>query len=136
MRSTECIPPAAVLQGPAAGVLEFREARSGSREPESGRGAGRGQLFPAAVRATPSQQRCEESGRRGRGREGGTGKEGGTEGGRSSRAKHPSGRNPREARAGMRGVPRAALLLFLLAFWHKTGTVGDYLGNPKSGMTQ
>lgn len=98
---------------------ERREVGAVSRS--RGRGAGRGQLFPAAARATPRQQRCEESGRRGRGREGGTGIEGGTEGGRSSRARHPSGRNPREASAGMRGVPRAGALSLSARFLAQDG---------------
>lgn len=59
-----------------------------------GRGAGRGQLFPAAVRATPGQQHCKESGRRGRG-------EGGREGGNLLEGQAPLGEKP--ARGDLRG---------------------------------
>lgn len=62
--------------------------------------------------------------------------EGRREGGRSSRAKHPSGKNPQEAGAGDTRVRRAGALSFRLLSGNETGTVGDYLGNPKSGMTQ
>lgn len=37
---------------------------------------------------------------------------------------------------GSAGSRERELSLSLPAFRHETGTVGDYLGNPKSGMTQ
>ena len=95
-------------------------------------------MFPAAASATPRQQRCKESGRRGRRKARGKGREGQEEGGREIlQGQAPSGRNPREASAAeTRGPKERALFLFPLSFRHKMGTVGDYLGNPKSGMTQ
>jgi hypothetical protein len=41
-----------------------------------------------------------------------------------------------QAPRGSAGSREQALPLSLPAFRHETGTVGDYLGNPKSGMTQ
>lgn len=105
-----------------------------------GRGARRGQLFPAAASATPRQQRCKESGRRGR-RGRGEGRRDGERGRKGGReileGQAPLREKPaRGERRGYAGSREQVLFLFPLSFWHKTGTVGDYLGNPKSGMTQ
>lgn len=74
----------------------------------------------------------------GGGEEGPGGRERGRDGGREIlEGQAPLGEKPaRGERRECAGSQERALLLFLLAFWHKTGTVGDYLGNPKSGMTQ
>lgn len=132
MRSENCIAPAA--------FLTFGEARGGSGEQEAGQGLGEGTARNLCGERTPRQpaalQRGQEAGAEG-GNEGlGGRRRRGREGGREGDPRGLGTPQGATLGSGDTRVPRAGALSFPLAFWQETGTVGEYLGNPKSGMTQ
>lgn len=96
------------------------------------------QLRRARLPASNAAKRAGGEGGRGEGEEGRRDGEGGRERGREIlKGRAPLREKPaRGERRRYAGSQKRALFLFSLSFWHKTGTVGDYLGNPKSGMTQ